>query len=176
MKYLGLQTLNLGILILNYGMQIPDLWMDLMSIKQQIESINSQFQNIIMQINNQIQNIQMQNMNVQIPNIGMMENINDINENSMINKIENKVNKIMYNVSFQNSAGVKILLVLDSDITVKEMLDAFFQKINKPEITDKKNEIRFIFNASKIKYNDNRKLKEFFKFFSYSPPSIYVLD
>ena len=132
----------------------------------------------LVEVDYQIQNIQMPIMNMAIPNRMMefpimnmqmpnMQMMNNMNENPMN---ENKVFK--YNVSFKSVyGGGNIVLMLDSNVTVKEMLENYLKRINKPEL---KNKIIFTFNASIINFNDNRKLKEFFKFYSDTITRIYV--
>ena len=37
-------------------------------------------------------------------------------------------------------------------------------KIKKPEFFDQDDKIRFLLNANRLKFNDNRKIKELFKY------------
>ena len=179
---LGIQMINLGILMIINGIQIPDLSMNLLNLKLQMETFNSQIQNLIMQINNQISNMNdpMPNMMMQFQNNPMMffqgkKMGNIIEENPMMNitnNIKNEYGVNKYNISFKNSPGGQVLLVLDPDITVKEMLKTYLMRIKKPELFDNGDKIRFLLNSKGLKFNDNRKIKELFK--TTADWSIYV--
>ena len=74
------------------------------------------------------------------------------------------------NVIFKTSNGRNINLVIEIEKTIKELIIAFFKRINQePNPSD----ICFIYNSSNLNFNDNTKLN----FFSMNPqPIIYAND
>ena len=75
------------------------------------------------------------------------------------------------NVIFKTSNGRNINLVIEIEKTIKELIIAFFKRINQePNQSD----ICFIYNSSNLNFNDNTKLNYFF---SMNPqPIIYAND
>ena len=89
------------------------------------------------------------------------------NDNIQKNIIEKK------NVLFISNIDEKWNMQFDSQITVSEMLKQFLVKIEKPELfkTDK---IVFVFNATKLNWGDNTKIRDKFK--DKSPSITVVVD
>ena len=112
---------------------------------------------------------------IQIPDLSMnflnlkhqIENFNFIEENPMMNITDDNKNEYViskYNIFIVNAQGGQVLLVLDPDITVKEMLKTYLMKIKKPELFGKIDKISFLFNAERLIFEDSRKIKELFKY------------
>ena len=166
MQNMGIQMINIGIQMIDLGIQVPNIDIIETNIKQQIQDVMMKIQNISIKIENKNQmemmnkmmiNQMMMNQMNQIPmfNMGMT---NNLNEKCLI-KNEEKLHEFeKYNVKFRLPSGVINLLVLDKETKVKDMLEIYLKKFANP-----KEKLIFIFNASKIRLDDDTKIKDFFR-------------
>ena len=98
-------------------------------------------------------------------------NLNLYNNNySPINLIKNKPNEVKMNVLFRTNVGSSINLIIEQEKTIHELIQEYFKKINKLDFRE--DDYYFIFNAQKINYNDETKLRDFFR--KANQPIIYV--
>ena len=86
---------------------------------------------------------------------GFKQGIEEINKTSK---------KFIYNILFKTTSGKKTALSLDSETTSKEMINQYFNKIEKHFLLKdmKKKAISFLFNAREIIY-DNEKIENIFR-------------
>ena len=61
---------------------------------------------------------------------------------------------VLKNFNFESASGIKLKLVFDNYSTIEELLQAFFEEVEKPELFGKDDKINFLYNANKIKYKD----------------------
>ena len=85
---------------------------------------------------------------------------------------DNKPNEAKMNVLFRTNVGRNINLIIEQEKTIHELILAFFKKINNLDLNE--DDVYFIYNAHKINYNDETKLRDYFRMAS--QPIIYVND
>ena len=120
------------------------------------------------------------NMNIPGMNIGGNEkwanayktNTNQANINNQVNN--NQVLGNMKSCVFKTTQGVIRNIQIDNDKTISELIRTYFYRVGKPELFDKKNDICFLFNASKLDFNSQTKVGDFFGLNSF--PTILVND
>ena len=118
---------------------------------------------------------QMMGSNINIPgmNIGGNENwVNGYNTNNQVNN-----NQVLGNKKtciFKTTQGVTRNIPIDPDKTISELIRTYFNRIGKPELFDKKNELCFLYNATRLDFNSQTKVGDFFR--SSSFPTIVVND
>ena len=93
--------------------------------------------------------------------------------NQMNTNIQTQIRKQIA-VWFSTSSGLKNQIFFDNGITVADMIRKYLEKIKKPELYCRQNDLVFLYNEVNIDYNDQRKLKEFFKYDQM--PKINVVD
>ena len=117
------------------------------------------------------------NLNVPGMNIGGNQNwmqgysVNNGNQNNNNSKVDDgdKINCI-----FNTSTGKNLNILISKEKTVHDLIKIYFMRVEKPELINREGDICFVFNASKINFNNHQKIKDFFKF---SPnPKILVND
>lgn len=130
----------------------------------------TQMQNIEMKINLKNENVMENNMMMKDPNMmNIFENNNpmgNIIESSNENLNFEERNTIKYNITFIEQAGIKTLLVLDKETTIKEMIELYLNKIDK-ELDDIKGRT-FLYNGQKLDINSKQSIKELF------PQSVWI--
>ena len=67
----------------------------------------------------------------------------------------------IYIITFKTTQGKLTPLSLDGEITVGKMLEKYLIRIERPDLINS-NEISFIFNAQKVRFNDKTKIKDLF--------------
>ena len=87
-------------------------------------------------------------------------------------QFDNKPNEAKMNVLFRTNVGRNINLIIEQEKTIHELILAFFKKINNLDLNE--DDVYFIYNAHKINYNDETKLRDYFRMAS--QPIIYVND
>ena len=87
-------------------------------------------------------------------------------------QFDNKPNEAKMNVLFRTNGGRNINLIIEQEKTIQELILAFFKKINNLDLNE--DDVYFIYNAHKINYNDETKLRDYFRMAS--QPIIYVND
>ena len=118
---------------------------------------------------------QMMGSNINIPgmNIGGNENwVNGYNTNNQVNNNQVLGNKI--SCIFKTTQGVTRNIPIDPDKTISELIRTYFNRIGKPELFDKKNELCFLYNATRLDFNSQTKVGDFFGLNSF--PNILVND
>ena len=104
-----------------------------------------------------------------IYNSNNMNNMNNMNQ--MNNMQQYDVDKI--NVVFKLTNGSIKIVTISLDKTVGELICIFLKKMGSEELIGNTKDICFLNNATKIKYNDKRKVRDVFKF---TNPTIMVND
>ena len=117
------------------------------------------------------------NMNFQGMNMGgnqnWMQGYNSINNpNNQAKNSNTMPNKI--NCIFNTTTGKTLTILIDHGKTVNELIKIYFMRINQPELMNREGDICFVYNASKIEFNNQQKVEDFFRF--NSNPSILVND
>ena len=140
--------------------------------KYQFNMNNNMMNPMMNNINNMMPNMMMNQMmnninNFQMP-IMMMNNINgnfmnmNLNENNLnINNF--KMEKM--NVIFTTSNGIRTNIYIDIEKTVDQLLKIYLTRVDKLDLYQNKSEdVCFLYNVVKIRYGDQTKLKDFFKY------------
>ena len=118
-----------------------------------------------------------------VPN--MMNNNNNIIPNMMNNNnfIPNMNNNNFYqnfyggniNIIFKTAQGNNYPLSIKYGTTIDQILEIFFRYIGRPDLYDNKDdEIGFLYNTCRLRYGDQTKVEEYFKYSS--NPIIIVND
>ena len=161
LENISIQMLNLGIEIFNSSLPFIGITNTLESINQ-LNNISLQIQNLINTLNNNKNNM-LNNNNFNMPIIPPMPiiPINDNFNNVQINYNVDYDN-FAYNVTFVTLRGIKTLLILDGKITVGKMLEKYLIRVGKADLINSY-EIRFLFNAQSLSFDDKTKIKDLFK-------------
>ena len=106
-------------------------------------------------------------------NQNWMQGYNSINNpNNQAKNSNTMPNKI--NCIFNTTTGKTLTILIDHGKTVNELIKIYFMRINQPELMNREGDICFVYNASKIEFNNQQKVENFFRF--NSNPSILVND
>ena len=147
--------------------------------KYQFNMNNNMMNPMMNNINNMMPNMMMNPMmnninNFQMP-IMMMNNINgnfmnmNLNENNLnINNSEIQKMKVI----FTTTKGIITPIPIDCEKTVDQLLKIYLTRVDKLDLYHKPQDVCFLYNAVKIGYGDQTKLKDFFKY--QSNPKITV--
>ena len=146
----------------------------------QLTNYINQVNLIISQINNIINTIPNSNFNLINNNFNPLFNDRHLNFHNNLNEnllnFQKKTNNTVLNVNFNldgvSSSIYKIIypstavnLIIDHDITVKEMIDLFYQKISKNgSILIPKNDFSFRYRTETIDKKSITKISDFFGF------------
>ena len=161
MNQIGDQLLNLSIQMLNNGIQYFNNFKYLsMNINQYIEKLKV----ISQQINNILISQQMNQQQMPLHQQIMQPQIMD----PLDMQINNNRKKI--NVPFQHINGNSTNLVVQPDITIKELIDKYMSKVYGYENKD----LVFIFNGKRFDRNSQTTLRELFGIHLYANPKIIV--
>ena len=103
------------------------------------------------------------NGNVPIPGMNMggaawmnMYNLQSPNQNQFFN------NNGKINVIFRTTKTVKTNITIEYGKTVSELIQLYFMRMGKPELFSRPMDICFIFNATKMEFNDQTPVQNFF--------------
>ena len=110
-------------------------------------------------MNNMMQNMNMggNNMNMGMQNMDMFgNNMNNMNTNNInMNKIPGKIL-----VNFSTTKGVVTNMSFDYGTTMKNVFELYLKRVGRSDLIGNiDDQIYFIFNASKMNINDNRKIE-----------------
>ena len=154
---MGMQQMGMG------GMQPFGMGMQQMGMGG-IQPMN--IQSLGMDMNN------MNNINMQGMNIGGNENwllgYSTVKKNSN-NNGGNKINCI-----FNTTTGKTINILIDYGKTINDLVKIYFARVEQPDLINRKQDICFVFNATKIDFDSTEKVEDFFKF--NANPTILVND
>ena len=145
---------NYSIQLQNIGIQISKFSQQIFNIGMLIKNISSMQQPFGVQMDNMMNN-NMNMINFNNVNIGMNINNNAFENMNDINKGKNEIIFII----FGNQAGFKVCINISQNKTIKELLNAYREKIGADLDFFEKNE--FLYNAAKINPNEKRTILEF---------------
>ena len=165
LNMIGLQIQNISMDISlinnNYSIQLQNIGIQISKFSQQIFNIGTLIKNISsMQqpFGVQMDNMMNNNMNIRNfnnVNIGMNINNNAFEKMNNINKGKNEITSII----FENQVGFKTLININLNKTIKELLNAYREKIGADLDFFEKN--AFLYNAAKINPNEKRTILEY---------------
>ena len=98
--------------------------------------------------------------------------MSEVNNQNNGNKQQIPDNKI--NCVFKTTQGVVTNVLIDQGKTMSELIKTYLNRMGKPELFGKKDGVCFLFNATKIDFNCNTKVEDFFKFNAH--PTLIVND
>ena len=170
MNQIGDQLLNLSIQMLNNGIQYFNNFKYLsININQYYDKLKV----ISQQINNILTSPQMMNQMVQQQQMLLQQ---QMMQPQMMEPMQMQLNNNMRkkNIFFQYTSGSGTNLIVDEDITIKELIDKYMNKAYGYE----KKDLVFNFNAKTIDRNSQIKLKEKFIYYlkENRPINITVID
>lgn len=174
---ISIQTLDLGIQMLNIVKQLPKMKIDFFNTKQQIQYFGKKIQNIGNQFPGNSINMKIpifNRSNIEMPSNTMVNlyRNNEVEENEInTNNNEEVTQKI--NITFKTAEGEQDTIVFNYGTTISDILKRYLNKINHPEFIKKGDNIVFLYNAKKLKFNDRTKIEKFFN--NNSIPVITVL-
>ena len=124
--------------------------------------------------NNFMPNMMMNNNFNFMPNMMLNNNFNFM-PNMMMNNINPNIEHKKIHVIFKTSHGSVHNILVDHGTTVGHLIELYFKRVGRPDLYEKKSDgIAFLFNACKIRYDDQTPVEEFFKL---APnPTIIVND
>ena len=67
------------------------------------------------------------------------------------------------NVIFTTTRGVIVTINIPYGKTVHDLIKLYFMRVNNEELMNRPNDIYFIYNATKINFNDKTKVEKFFR-------------
>lgn len=149
----GEQLLNISIQILNTGIQAFNSGKS--QTMSSIDNYYNQLKNISNLINTILDDYTNMSMQQQMMQQAMMQQqmmqrqiIDDLNrgEPEIINKM---------NITFEESSGFRINLIVDYGTKIKDVLEKFSTKIGVPKFN-----FYFLFNGESLNYDDERKIEE----------------
>lgn len=82
------------------------------------------------------------------------------------------MNKI--NVIFKTTQGMIKNISIEGDKTINESIKIYLNRVGKPELFNRTNEIYFLSNGNKLNINSNQKIEDFFR--GFATPAIIVND
>ena len=183
MNQIGEQLLNLSIQMLNNGIQyfnnfkylsinINQYYEKLNIISQQLNNILTSQQMMNQMAQQQMQQQMMQQQMMQQQLLLQQQMMQAQMMEPMPNQSNNNIKK--FNIIFTDVRGKRTNLVVDIDITIKELIDKYMNKTYGYE----KKDLEFIFNAYRIDRNSQTKLKEKFIYYlkENKPINITVID
>ena len=86
---------------------------------------------------------------------------------------ESNTNGPKMNVVFKTTQGVQHTLVVDSSITIDELLKKYLKRVNRSDLV-KSSKICFLYNAAQLKFDNQTKIDVFFN--NMSNPKVVVND
>ena len=103
------------------------------------------------------------NMNNQKLNIGGNEKwvqgyLTNNNRNNQIQDLGNKINCM-----FITSTGKTFTILIDYGKTINELIKIFFLRVENPDLINKRQEICFLYNATRIDFECQQKVENYFK-------------
>ena len=156
MNQIGDQLLNLSIQMLNNGIQYFNNFKYLsMNINQYYEKLKV----ISQQINNILTSQQMMNQMMQQQMLLQQQMMQPQMMEPMQMQLNNNEKK--FNAVFTDTRGRKTNLIVDGDITIKELIDKYMNKAYGYE----KKDLKFIFNGAIFDRNSQTKLREFAEYY-----------
>ena len=152
---ISIQMLNAGIQAFNTGKNM-NLMMNMQTFYNKLKKISEQINSIIIEYDNmnQMQLMQQQMMMQQMQQQMMMQQQIPAQQQIIHSK---------YNVTFNAVTGKKHFLIVDYDITVEELLIKYINKYHEYYEPFKVKGLVFLFNASRIKENEQKTVEDYFK-------------
>ena len=123
---------------------------------------NMMMNNMGMQMNNNMMmnNVEMMGMPMN-NNMGMFMN-NNLMNNMKNMEVQNPKEKA-FNVLFSTRYGKTINIIVKHGTSINDLIKKFFAEIKKPELIKRKEDICFLYNASKINIDSKEKVENFFR-------------
>ena len=106
------------------------------------------------------------NMNINIQNMNSGGNQNWVQDYSTNeignNQIQSQGNKV--NCVFVTSTGKTFTILIDHNKTIKDLIKIFFMRVENPDLINRRQDICFLYNATRLNFDSNQKVEDFFKF------------
>ena len=126
------------------------------------------------QMNMQNLGIDMNNMNnLNMPGMNIGGNENWLQGYSTVKKNSNNTGGNKINCIFNTTTGKTINILIDYGKTINDLIKIYFARVEQPDLINRKQDICFVFNATKIDFDSTEKVENFFKF--NSNPTILTL-
>ena len=165
MNQIGDQLLNLSVQMLDNGIQYFNNFKYLsMNINQYIEKLKV----ISQQINTILASQQMMNQMMQQQMLLQQQMMQPQMMEPMQMQLNN--NRRKKTIFFQDTRGRQTNIIVDEDITIKELIDKYMNRVYGYENKD----LKFIFNGKRFDRNSQTTLRELFGIHLYANPKIIV--
>ena len=102
------------------------------------------------------------NMNVQGGNQNWAQGYTSINGGMQNQNVNFHPGEGKINCVFNTSTGKTFIILIDHGKTINDLIKIFFLRIGKPELMNNKQDICFLYNASKINIDSQEKVENFF--------------
>ena len=77
------------------------------------------------------------------------------------NQFPGKINAIL-----RTTKGMKLNIYINFDKTVSELINIYFKRVEKPYLFNRPQDICFIYNASRINFNEQKTVEQYFQSFN----------
>ena len=98
-------------------------------------------------------------------------NANNINNN--MNNMNTPQTPGKLNIVFKTTGGAMTNIPVELGTTVGQLLALYLRRMDRENLIGNEKDICFLYDAAKLKFNDNRKIEQVFRFTS---PSVMVND
>ena len=98
--------------------------------------------------------------------------MNKIMNNNIINNGENNIKKLA--IRFTTTLGTHRNIIMNFGETIGQALIKYLIEANKPDLINRNDKVSFLFNATKINFDDETKIEDYFK--NVHDPKILVND
>ena len=98
-------------------------------------------------------------------------NVNNMNNNMNNTTVPQSPGKM--NVVFKTTAGTIKNIQADFGTTIGQLIILYLKRMDRENLIGNEKDICFLYDAAKLKYDDNRKIEQVFKF---GNPSVMVND
>ena len=98
-------------------------------------------------------------------------NVNNMNNNMNNNNVPQAPGKM--NVVFKTTSGTIKNIQADFGTTIGQLIILYLKRMDRENLIGNEKDICFLYDAAKLKYDDNRKIEQVFKFVN---PCVMVND
>ena len=178
MPNMGMNMLNWGVNMPNMGMNNPNMGMNMPNMRMNNPNMGMNMPNMGMGLPELNMNMPIQGMNIggyeewmKGYQMGYNEVINEnkVNNTSPVNPSIDKLNII-----FKTTQGMTKIIPIEKGKTMSELIKTYLNRVGKPELFNRTNDICFVCNANKIDIHSKVKVEQYFM--NFSSPKILVND
>ena len=142
---------------------MPNMEENTLNIRQNILNIKMQIQNIEMQMNDYMSRSMNNNIGMinNIFGMSMNNNLNMIMNNNMVNNDINNIKK--KDIEFVTTNGSLRNITMNYGETIGQALKKYLIEIKKPELINRNDKLKFLYNEQRLNFDDDTKIEDYFK-------------